>query len=265
LVFTNSIQKNKGKVIGSIADADYVILFTRSQTFQGLLSEAQACDKIPLQSAFVTDCVAENVLLDETSYALDTGVSIKSRRGRQGVFFDLVPAEVPLSVKKEKPVSDMKPKPKAKKAVPAETPTKKVTKRLAPTSSKISAAPSSKDVKSARARRSPTPPPPETRKSMKDGKFYFTDPELLYFCRYAQFLLNEDPTMSTAALLQAVHKKVRDCLRYFIRTPKRDFAIDATSFSCIVAGAGVFEIENATDRHSQEGKYRVSQVHGCER
>ncbi|KAG0708804.1 hypothetical protein DFH29DRAFT_889085 [Suillus ampliporus] len=197
----SNIKKNKGKVIGSIADADYVILFTRSQTFQGLLSEAQACGKVPLQSAFVADCIAENMLVDETEYALDTGVSVKhSRRGRGGAFFEFVRVEAPLS-----------PKSKAKKATPAETPTKKVTKRTAPTSPKISTAPlppSSKEAKSHRAQRSPTPPPPETRKSMRDGKFYFTQAEMEYFCRYAQFLLNEDPTMSTTVLIQAVHRKM---------------------------------------------------------
>ncbi|KAG1899288.1 uncharacterized protein F5891DRAFT_954301, partial [Suillus fuscotomentosus] len=159
----SNIKKNKGKIIGSIADADYVILFTRSQTFQGLLSEAHACDKVPIQSAFVADCIAENMLLDESEYMLDT------------------------------------------------TPTKKVKQMSAPTSPQILAAPlppSSKEAKSHHARRSPTPPPPETRKSMRDGKFHFTQPEIEYFCQYAQFLLNEDPTMSTTVLLQAIHKKM---------------------------------------------------------
>ncbi|KAG1749934.1 uncharacterized protein EDB91DRAFT_1110461 [Suillus paluster] len=210
----SNIKKNKGKVIGSIADADYVILFTRSQTFQGLLSEAQACGKVPLQSSFVADCIAENMLVDETEYTLDGGVYVKhSKRGRGPTFYEFVQVEAPLSIKKEnrKSASDIKPKPKPKKVTPAETPTKKVTKRSAPTSPGISAAPplpSSKEAKSHHAQRSPTPPPLETRKTMRDGKFYFTQPEMEYFCRYAQFLLNEDPTMSTAVLLQAVHKKM---------------------------------------------------------
>ncbi|KAG1825873.1 uncharacterized protein BJ212DRAFT_1316623 [Suillus subaureus] len=207
----SNIKKNKGKVIGSIADADYVILFTRSQTFQGLLSEAHACDKVPIQSVFVANCVAENTLLDESEYALDTGVSVKhAKRGRpNSAFFEFV--QETSSVKKECQKSVSKPKPKAQKATPTETPTKKAKKRSASTSSQISAAllpPSSKEAKSHHARRSPTPPPPETRKSMRDGKFHFTQPEIEYFCQYAQFLLNEDPTMSTTALLQAMHKKM---------------------------------------------------------
>lgn len=210
------MQKNKGKVIGSIADADYVILFTRSQTFQGLLSEAHACNKVPIQSAFVVDCIAENTLLDESEYTLDTGVSVQhAKRGKpSSAFFEFVQAEIP-SIKKESPKSASKPKPKAKKTTPAEMPTKKV-KRSAPTSPQISAPPppSSKEAKSLRARRSPTPPPPETRKSMRDGKFHFTQPEIEYFCQYAQFLLNDDPTMPTTVLLQAIHEKVCGCLRY---------------------------------------------------
>ncbi|KAG1784016.1 hypothetical protein EV702DRAFT_958625 [Suillus placidus] len=208
----SNIKKNKGKVIGSIADADYVILFTRSQTFQGLLSEAHACNKVPIQSAFVADSIAEDTLLDESEYALDTGVSVKyAKRGRpSSALFEFVQVEIP-SVKKESQKSASKPKPKAKKTTPTETPTKKVKKRSAPASPQISAAlppPSSKEAKSHHTRRSPTPPPPETRKSMRDGKFYFTRPEIEYFCQYAQFLLNEDPTMSTTTLLQAMHKKM---------------------------------------------------------
>lgn len=208
----SNIKKNKGKVIGSIADADYVILFTRSQTFQGLLSEAHACNKVPIQSAFVADCIAEDMLLDESEYALDTGVSVKyTKRGRpSSALFEFVQVETP-SIKKESQKSASKPKPKAKKTTPTETPTKKVKKRSAPTSPQISAGlslPSSKEAKSHHARRSPTPPPPETRKSMRDGKFHFTQPEIEYFYQYAQFLLNEDPTMSTTTLLQAIHKKM---------------------------------------------------------
>ncbi|KAG1862222.1 hypothetical protein F4604DRAFT_1587589 [Suillus subluteus] len=207
----SNIKKNKGKVIGSIADADYVILFTRSQTFQGLLSEAHACDKVPIQSAFVADCIAESSLLDGGEYALDTGVSFKhAKRGRpSSAFFEFV-QETP-SVKKESQKSASKPKPKAKKTTPTETPTNKAKKISAATSPQISAAllpPSSKEAKFYHARRSPTPPPPETRKSMRDGKFHFTQPEIEYFCQYAQFLLNEDPTMSTTALLQAMHRKM---------------------------------------------------------
>ncbi|KAG2154783.1 hypothetical protein DEU56DRAFT_725823 [Suillus clintonianus] len=212
----SNIKKNKGKVIGSIADADYIILFTRSQTFQGLLSEAQACDKVPIQSAFVADCIAENMLLDEAEYPLDTGVLVKhSKRGKgaSGAFFEFAQVETPSSVKKEnqKSISNVKSKPKVKKAMPTGAPAKKVGKRSAPASPQISAAPpppSSNEAKTLRLRRSPTPPPPETRKSMRDGKFYFTQPEIEYFCRYAQFLLNEDPTMSTTMLLKAMHKKL---------------------------------------------------------
>ncbi|KAG2369378.1 hypothetical protein BDR07DRAFT_1388515 [Suillus spraguei] len=207
----SNIKKNKGKVIGSIADADYVILFTRSQTFQGLLSEAHACDKIPIQSAFVVDCIAENTLLDESEYALDTGVSVKhTKRGRpSSTFYEFV-QETP-SVKKESQKSASRPKPKANKTTLTEMPTKKAKKRSVPTSPQTSAAaplPFPKETKPHHARRSPTPPPPETRKSMRDGKFHFTQPEIEYFCQYAQFLLNEDPTMSTTVLLQAMHKKM---------------------------------------------------------
>jgi hypothetical protein len=231
LVLTANTQKNKGKVIGSIADADYVILFTRSQTFQGLLSEAHACDKVPIQSAFVADCVAENTLLDESEYALDTGVSVKhAKRGRtSSAFFEFV-QEAPVKKESQKSASKPKPKPKAKKTMPTETPTNKVKKRSVPTSPQMSAVPlppSLKEANSHYTRRSPTPPPPETRKSMRDGKFHFTQPEMEYFCQYAQFLLNEDPTMSTTALLQAMHKKVRGCLRcvYSIFSERTDFVI----------------------------------------
>ncbi|KAG2159802.1 uncharacterized protein EDB93DRAFT_16771 [Suillus bovinus] len=207
----SNIKKNKGKIIGSIADADYVILFTRSQTFQGLLSEAHACDKVPIQSAFVADCIAENTLLDEREYVLDTVSGKHGKRGRpSSAFFEFVQVDSP-SAKKENQKSTSKLKPKAKKTTPTETPVKKVEKRSAATSPQFLAAslsPFSNEVKSRHSRRSPTPPPPETRKSMRDGKFHFTQPEIEYFCQYAQFLLNEDPTMSTTVLIQAMHKKM---------------------------------------------------------
>jgi hypothetical protein len=246
LIFKNDVQKHNGKITGSIADADYVILFTRSQTFQGLFSEAQACDKVPIQSTFVTDCIAENALLDENDYALDTATFPKqAKRGRPSGLFEFALVETPVSTRFEK-----KPKkPDAKKANSVETPVKKVTKKSVPTSPKKSAAAlSSHKAKSPSARRSPTPPPPETRKSTRDGKFYFIQPEYEYFRQYSQFLLDEDPTMSTSALLQAMHKKVRNCV-YRTTLPKiltLLLVVDATSFACILAGEGIDEIESAT-------------------
>lgn len=165
------------------------------------MSEAEACEKVPIQSAFVTDCIAENLLLDEIDYALDATVFVKQgKRGRPSGLFEFAHVETPLSIKKERKSKKLD----AKKTIPTETPVKKVAKKIA--------TPSSQDAKSTHTRQSPTPPPLETRRAMKDGKFYFTQPELDYFCRYAQILLNEDPTMPTTALLQAIHKKVCSCL-----------------------------------------------------
>jgi hypothetical protein len=118
-----------------------------------------------------------------------------------------------------------------------------------PTSPKKSAAAlSSHKAKSPSARRSPTPPPPETRKSTRDGKFYFIQPEYEYFRQYSQFLLDEDPTMSTSALLQAMHKKVRNCVyrTTLLKILTLLLVADATSFACILAGEGIDEIESAT-------------------
>lgn len=180
------------------------------------MSEAQACNKVPIQSAFVTDCIAENALLDETDYALDTTVFVKqAKRGRPSGIFEFKEADTPLSMKKES-----KPKkPDAKKATLSETSVKKVTKKSAP---------SSHDAKSPRARESPPPPPLETRQVMRDGKFYFTQPELDCFRLYSQFLLDEDPTMPTTALVRAMHKKVRSCLceLSFYLFPSPEFDID---------------------------------------
>lgn len=201
------------------------------------MSEAQACGKVPIQSAFVTDCIAENALLDITDYTLDTAVSTgQGKRGRPGGLFKFAYVESP-SIKQEKKERKLD----AKKTTSVETPVKKVDKK--------SAAPSSRKVRSPRTLRSPTPPPLESRKVTKGGKFYFTQPELDYFCQYAQFLLDEDPTLSTTALIQAAHNKACNFFLMCISHQCAEFLIllaDATSPDWILAGTNNREDENST-------------------
>ncbi|KAH7929324.1 hypothetical protein BV22DRAFT_1029575 [Leucogyrophana mollusca] len=168
----SAIKKNKGKIVNNVNEADYVILFSRSQTFLGLVREAQDADKLVIQPAFVYDCVAEEALLDETEFVLESMV-------------------VATPIKKAKKASQT--------TKPKET---KKPKRKAP------GRPAKEDIASPKGHPSPSPPPQETRVMTNGGKYLFTDAEIEYFERYAQFLLEQDPTTSATAIGIKMHKKM---------------------------------------------------------
>ncbi|KAF8846323.1 hypothetical protein BDN67DRAFT_1064796 [Paxillus ammoniavirescens] len=211
----SNIKKNKGKIVNNIADADYLILFTRSETFQGLLNEASALGKSPIQAAFVADCIKEGALLDETGYMLEPGAKAKTlKRGRQNAS-SMKPA-TPEASRKTKA---SKPKPfsaKPKTTAPlSQKPSKDVLNKKAKTTPRSARSSTSKPARkeqevsiSSRSTGSPTPPPPETRKLMKNGKYLFTELEDEYFLDLARHHLNFDPSTSNTALVHKLHKKM---------------------------------------------------------
>ena len=68
-------------MVGSIGDANFVVLgYPQSSTYKDLVAQAQACNKVPLKSTFVADCVKHLALLDQESYALHGVSSTKRQR-----------------------------------------------------------------------------------------------------------------------------------------------------------------------------------------
>lgn len=68
-------------MVGSISDADFVVLgYPQSSTYKDLIAQAQACNKVPLKSTFVADCIKHMTLLDQEPYALQSVPSTKRQR-----------------------------------------------------------------------------------------------------------------------------------------------------------------------------------------
>ncbi|KAH0838262.1 hypothetical protein J3R83DRAFT_6518 [Lanmaoa asiatica] len=206
-VVTN-IKKNKGKIVNNIADADYLILFARSDTFQGLLNEAIALGKSPILAAFVADCVEEGALLDETDYVLESVAKVKAlRRGRQSAFS--IKVETPETLAHQTRVVKPKSSPatgegKKSRGTPSKSSTNKKSKAPKSAPSK----PTAEEGGDSMASRSPTPPPVSTRRLMKNGKYLFTEVEDEYFLRLAKHHLTRDPTISNTTLVHKQHKKM---------------------------------------------------------
>lgn len=165
-----NIKKNGGKMVGSINDADYVVLGnTMSKTFPDLIAQTIAASKLPLRSGFVADCVKHEALLDVNDYVLEEYVPPK-KRGRSSV------TTVVASKPRKEKVS------------------KKVNKPIVPT--RQDGPPS------------PTPPPVSARVELPGGNFRFSDEEIDFFRRYARHLLELDHTISNAAIFNRLHKKM---------------------------------------------------------
>ncbi|KAH7913009.1 hypothetical protein BJ138DRAFT_1059946 [Hygrophoropsis aurantiaca] len=180
----SAIKKNKGRIVNNVNEADYTILSSRSTTFPGLLREAQSVDKLVIQAAFVSDCVAEGALLDETDYALDAVPQTRN-----------APRSQPqMSMKKPTRVKNTKKAPQSRGSKKPET--------------NGSSSPSKEGGSSFNGRRSPSPPPPDTRVTTTGGKYLFTDAEVDYFGQYAKFLLDQDPTISATAIGNRIYKKM---------------------------------------------------------
>ena len=186
-----------------------MILFTRSDTFQGLLSEATALGKSPILAAFVADCVEEGALLDETDYVLESVAKVKTlKRGRQNAFS--IKVESPVSSPQRAKVTKPKPSPateedKKPRGRPSKSETHKK-RRKEPNS-----APSKPTVEkreNSSTSHSPTPPPAATRRAMKNGKYMFTEVEDEYFLCLAKHHLTRDPTISNTALVNKLHEQV---------------------------------------------------------
>jgi len=186
------LQKNKGKIVNNIPDADYVIASSRTKSYDWLLREATALEKIPIQGAFVIDCIDECALLDEIGYALEADSKTNPTRRRR-------PA-----VKRQ----NNKPKPVALSREVSRANTKGLSKVLTPKIRKQKSGYTPHVASSPKISAPPSPPPPEARKRMSDGRYYFTEGEDEYLCQFAQHHFTQDPSMSITMLMHKLHEKV---------------------------------------------------------
>lgn len=163
-------------MIGNINDADYVVLGnTTSKTFPDLLAQTTAADKLPLRSAFISDCVKHEALLDDSDYILEDFIPQPKKRGRPGMA--IAKAETP------------------KKKVPKEKkPPKKSDEQMAPIS--YDGPPS------------PTPPPVSSRVELPSGYFRFSEEDIAFFRLYARHLVEQDHLISNTSLFKRLHEKV---------------------------------------------------------
>lgn len=159
---------------GSITDANYVILGnSQSKTYQDLLAQATAANKIPLRNTFIADCVKYEGLLDQNDYVLEDYVPPKKRPRTSTVG----------AVKEEKPKKEKKEKTKA-------APKKTV------------------DPIPHNGPPSPSPPPSKDKVNCVGGHYLFTAEEIEYFKRYARCLIERDLKVTNTAIMKKLHAKV---------------------------------------------------------
>lgn len=162
-------------MVGSISDADYVVLgYPQSSTYKDLISQTKACNKVPLKSTFVTDCVKQMALLDEESYALQGFTPKKKQRTSLAT----VKVETPKVSPKKEPKRSVK---KAQSFIRESTPPP-----------------------------GPTPPPLNTRVELTpgSGKYKYPPEEIAWFKKFARFHVDKDPKISNTELFKLVHQQV---------------------------------------------------------
>lgn len=199
----------------------------RSKAYDWVLKEATVLEKIPIQAAFVGDCVEECALLNETHYALDGAANTRhSKLSQQNMASEKVgkanersrASPTKSGVSKARKMKDSGPS----TITTGDGLSMSIQSELATSSQK-------------RDSSSPPPPPPETRQLMVGGKYYFTEAEDLYFCEYVKYLLEGDPSMSLTSLTKKLHIKVGSL--WNDRCNLTFFSTDASPQCYFVAGA----------------------------
>lgn len=174
-------QKNGGKMVGDIREADYVVLGnTLSKTFNGLLAQTNAANKPPLRANFIIDCIEQEALLDIDNYILDTPSHPNKRIRTSGV--------VKVETDDGNDIRELK---KLKKV------------KQTPSKAKM-------DVSISRTggTRSPTPPPSHNKVERSPGIFAFTDEENKYLKRYIRYLVEGHVDISHSAICKQLYQKV---------------------------------------------------------
>jgi hypothetical protein len=172
------VQKNGGKLGGSISEADFVVLGnSQSKTFPDLLAQTTTANKLPLRSSFITDCVKHEALLEISDYVLEEYRPPK-KRGRPNV--PTSKAETPKN-------GEAKKKKKATSKRNMNRPVAQIHFGGAP---------------------SPSPPPISARIELPGGNFRFTDEEIDFFRRYVRHLVEKDYLINNAAIFKRLHDKV---------------------------------------------------------
>lgn len=159
---------------GSITDANYVILGnSQSKTYQDLLAQATAANKLPLRHIFIADCVKYEGLLDQNDYVLEDYVPPKKRPR----------TSTAATVKVERLKKEKKEK---VKAAPKKT----------------------ADSIAHNGPPSPSPPPSKDRVNFVGGNYLFTAEEIDYFKRLARCLIERDLKVTNTAIMKRLHAKV---------------------------------------------------------
>ena len=243
---TDYAQKNGGKLVSDINDADYVVLgHHKSQNFDHWLRQAEYFHKLAVQWLWVHQCVEEEAIVDVEEFVYGDSAKVK-RRGR--------PTGTPQ--KKRSVKSELKSS-KKRKVTPREdesedqsdeemeeqvrTPPRK-TKEVNPGSSKkgivkqekvkvrqekkaeqtssrtqvLSKEPTIKGKGKQRKDPSPpatghwapSPPPPTRVVPHSAGKNAYTKEDLDYRDEYLQILISRNPDITLSAIAEKLHAKV---------------------------------------------------------
>ncbi|KZT30653.1 hypothetical protein NEOLEDRAFT_1144236 [Neolentinus lepideus HHB14362 ss-1] len=177
-----AIKKNSGKVTSDIETADYIILYTRSKTFNALYDSTEANGKLPIQPSFVMDCVEEKALLDHNHYIL----------------------EHPDPKRKRKKAKTAKTKSKSKRnsVTQNKIPTPKVKRKPKKIVPILDGAEHGFDCNLQ------SPPPPTNESRLPSGKYLFTEEEKEYAKKYIELSLMRDPTTSGTRIAQRLAAKM---------------------------------------------------------
>lgn len=188
--------------------------------FNDLLSTAQVNGEIPVPPKFVHDCVAEDRLLDATSYAYGSAVKKKRKRNSSPVL-ESSSDEESLDAAEKKRLAKNQKEAERRKRLMSEKDTAKSKATPKPSSSQPVALPARtpKPIPKARKKaaastsgpRAPTPPGEHTREIWGPG-YKFSPAEDEYALRYAKILIDHDHVISLSAIGKAVFEQVSNCI-----------------------------------------------------
>jgi hypothetical protein len=174
--FRHSAQKNGGTITGDHLQADYAILFSRSQAFKDLFIGLKSAGMPALTPVFVDDCVEAGALLQ-----------VDERRGH------VITSNICLNMGKKTSSSQQ------------------ARDRLQPggggrAAARGSSATNGKERSTGAS--SPVPPPQNLQMRLGDGRWLFSPEERTFVLDYARMLIQLDHSVSNNYIATKVHRKV---------------------------------------------------------
>ncbi|RDB29618.1 hypothetical protein Hypma_015586 [Hypsizygus marmoreus] len=204
LAVATAIKKNGGRIINNNTTADYCILYSRSKTFNPLLTSTLAAGRPAVSASFVHDSVANHMLMDPSKYAFEAPATLRKRKREKST------SEEPLDEKLERRRLEKNRRESERRK------RKRENEATEPNEAKPSSSREAIEdtLPDGRPRpRSPTPPPEDTRVLMpgvRGTNYKYSEHERDYVSRYVKVLLERNHQMSVNEIAQHLYKKMEN-------------------------------------------------------